>query len=192
MKNGIILQHWNMVKYERHFPTYLPSIKTCIKRLKSLLKFIPWSRVKSWKCVGCGDCCRYTVQLSVKDWVNITRAFGYGMAIQSIGGFYLKKTVDGLCPFLLKSQRRYLCSIQYMKPIACELWPFKILIEPKYGLPTEAYFKFQSQDFYIYVNPNCRGITWGKSDDDFIQHILVEFISLRLGLQTKQYYTTSK
>ncbi len=173
------------------------------------MKFIPWSRVKSWQCLGCGDCCRYTVQLSVKDWVNITRAYGYGMAIQSIGGFYLRKTVEGLCPFLIKSQHRYLCNIQHMKPIACELWPFKILIEPKYGNPNEAYFTIRNQGyksknlyksrntggnrgFYIYANPNCHGITWGKPSAVFVNRILTEFINIRLGLQRKQHYSTSK
>lgn len=156
------------------------------------MKVLPWSRVKSWQCSGCGDCCRYTVQLSVKDWVNLTRTYGFGIAIQSIGGFYLRKTVDNVCPFLIKSQRRCFCSIQHMKPIACELWPFKILTKPKYGYPNEAYFKYRNQDFYIYVNPHCHGIIWGKPNADFINHILVEFINLRLGLQKKQFYSTSK
>lgn len=156
------------------------------------MKFIPWRRVKSWQCLGCGDCCRYTVQLSVKDWVNITRTYGYGMAIQSIGGFYIRKTVDGLCPFLIKSRHRHFCSIQHMKPIACEIWPFKILIEPKYGHSNEAYFTIRNQDFYIYVNPHCHGIVWGKPNTSFINQTLTEFINIRLGFQRKQHYSTSK
>jgi hypothetical protein len=92
-----------------------------------------------------------------------------------------------------------------MKPIACELWPFKILIEPKYGNPNEAYFTIRNQDFksknrykshikgfYIYVNPRCRGVLWGKPSAIFINHVLVEFINIRLGLQRKQHYSTSK
>ena len=79
-----------------------------------------------------------------------------------------------------------------MKPIACEIWPFKILIEPKYGKPNEAYFKIRNQEVYIYVNPNCHGIVWGKPNAAFINQILTEFINIRLGLQKKQHYSTSK
>jgi Fe-S-cluster containining protein len=155
------------------------------------LKPIPWSRVKSWRCLGCGDCCKLTVQLMIKEWLNITRTYGYGIVKPSLTGLYLRKTIDGLCPFLIRSARRRFCSIQSMKPIACKIWPFKILSEPKYGKPREAYLKYRNRAFYIYVNPQCHGFVLGKPNPLFINKILSEFIDIRLGLQREPFYSTS-
>ena len=156
------------------------------------LKPIPWSRVKSWRCLGCGDCCRLTVQLTTEEWLNVTRAYGYGIIRQSINGFYLRKTVDGWCPFLSGSVGRWFCSIQRMKPLACKRWPFRVLSEPKYGKPREAHLKYRDREFYIYVNPHCHRILWGRPNGLFAHKILPEFIDIRLGLQREQFYSTSK
>ena len=96
------------------------------------MTLIPWSRVKSWRCIGCGGCCKFTVKITTKEWLNITRVYGYGIIRQTVDGFYLRKTNDGLCPFLLRLSGRWFCGIQYMKPLACKLWPFRILSDEVY------------------------------------------------------------
>ena len=146
--------------------------------------------MKSWRYIGCGGCCKFTVKITTKEWLNITRVYGYGIIRQTVDGFYLRKTNDGLCPFLLRLSGRWFCGIQYMKPLACKLWPFRIISEPKYGNSNEACFNYKDREFYIYVNLMCHGILRGRLNRIFISKILPELIEIRMGSQRKQFYST--
>jgi len=157
-----------------------------------LVRAIPWSYIKSWTCFECGECCkRYVVKLTFREWLNIVHRFGVGVTISSTTGFYLKRRIDGRCVFLYKASDRWLCGIQDMKPIACKLWPFRILKKPKFGHEDEASFMYRGRRFFIYVDPACRGITWGSPSADFISKTLPEFIDISLGLRKRQRYSTS-
>ncbi len=154
-------------------------------------KLIPWRGVRSWACTRCGGCCRFIVQLTAQEGINIAREYGYEMVEQSIGGFFLRKTIDGLCPFLLRTYGGCACGLQREKPLACKIWPFKILVEPKYGYPNEAAYNYKNNIFYIYAIPNCPGFSWGRPSAEFRDKILPEFIDIRLGTVGRQHFSTS-
>ncbi len=78
-----------------------------------------------------------------------------------------------------------------MKPVACKLWPFIPLSKPKYGRDEEAIFEHSGERFYIYLDPRCPGITYGKPSVHFFQKVLPEVVELRLGTRTHQDFTTS-
>ena len=79
-----------------------------------------------------------------------------------------------------------------MKPIACKLWPFKILSRPKYGRANEAIFNYAGRRFYVYVDPFCPRIRWGKPSPELVYKVIPEFIEIALGRRVKQFYSTSR
>jgi len=77
-----------------------------------------------------------------------------------------------------------------MKPIACKLWPFRILNRPKYGKTREALFNYKGRRLYVYIDPSCPEIRWGKPSSIMINHVIPEFIEIALGIRKKQVYST--
>jgi len=153
---------------------------------------IPWNYVESWSCITCGGCCRgYDVVLDFPEWVNIVKEYGVGATSPGISRLYLKRKNDGTCLFLCKLYDRWLCALQHTKPTACKLWPFKISERPRYGRPIEALYNYRGRRLFIYVDPSCVGIRWGKPTTDFTNTTLTEFVELALGIKKKQYYSTS-
>jgi len=78
-----------------------------------------------------------------------------------------------------------------MKPMACKLWPFKILNKPKYGRAKEALFNYNGREFFVYIDPLCPEIRWGKPTLETVYKVIPEFIEIALGLREKQVYSTS-
>jgi len=154
---------------------------------------IPWRYVGSWNCVACGVCCKgYQVVLGFNEWVNLIRKYGVGVTRPGVSKFYLGKRDDGTCVFLTRLYDTWLCGLQDMKPKACKLWPFKVLSRPKFGRPNEAHYKYGDREFFVYVDPACIGIRWGKPTQEFTYRTLPEFVEIALGLREKQYHSTSK
>jgi len=148
--------------------------------------------VESWNCIACGACCKgFEVVLSFPEWVNIVRSYGVEFTKPSISKFNLKRRDDGACIFLCKYFDQWLCGLQHMKPLACKLWPFKILSRPKFGSPNEAFYNYKNQKLYVYVDPLCVGISWGNPAQGFMHNTMTEFAEIALGLREKQYYSTS-
>ncbi|MFH0749112.1 MAG: YkgJ family cysteine cluster protein [Candidatus Bathyarchaeota archaeon] len=155
------------------------------------MKPLPWRTVKLWKCVRCGECCSLTVQLTMSEWLNLTRMYGFTIADQDISGFFLRKTLDNKCPFLLNTFSKFRCGLQNTKLMACKIWPFRVLTEPKYGEADEALFTYRDKKFYIYVLPTCSGITWGRPTERLSKKVLPELIDIRFGFLQRQYFSTS-
>lgn len=154
---------------------------------------IPWRYVGSWNCVACGMCCKgYQVVLGFNEWVDIIRKYGVGVTQPSVSKFYLGKKDDGTCIFLTKLYDTWLCGLQDMKPKACKLWPFKVLSRPRFGRPSEAGYKYRDRDFFVYADPACVGIRWGKPTQGFTYKIVPELVEIALGLCEKQFYSTSR
>jgi hypothetical protein len=78
-----------------------------------------------------------------------------------------------------------------MKPSACKLWPFKIADKPKYGKGREAIFNYRGRRFFVYIDPFCPEIRWGKPTVKMAYNVIPEFIEIALGLKEKQFYSTS-
>lgn len=154
---------------------------------------LPWSYVNSWYCDGCGLCCKeFDVVLRFDEWLNIIRRYGVAVTRAGLNKFYLSKKSDGSCIFLYEYMGRKFCGLQHMKPIACKLWPFKILSRPKYGRANEAIFNYAGRRFYVYVDPFCPGIRWGKPSPELVHKVIPEFIEIALGRRVKQFYSTSR
>jgi hypothetical protein len=77
-----------------------------------------------------------------------------------------------------------------MKPTACQLWPFKILAQPKYGGGNDAIYRHGGYDVFIYVDSMCSGIRYGTPTWEFVKFTLGEFIQIAMGLRTVQCRST--
>ena len=156
------------------------------------MKPIPWRRVENWFCIACGDCCKeFKVPLSAYEATRLASIFGYEYLELGLRGYYLKKRQDKRCVFQVYSNGRWICGIQGLKPLACRLWPFIISERPRYDYKDEAEFEFRGQRFYVYLNPYCRGIIYGKPSSMFINKVIPEFIEISLGLRRNQEFSTS-
>jgi len=152
---------------------------------------VPWRYINSWRCNGCGICCKkYDVVLKFSEWLRLVQIYGAGVTSVDINKFYLGKRADGSCIFLTSSNQIHLCGLQNMKPLACKLWPFKILDKPRYGRPSEAIFDYNGRRFYVYVDPFCPEILYGRPSPTMLYKIIPEFIEIALGAREKQFYTT--
>ncbi len=155
---------------------------------------VPWSYVSIWNCIGCGKCCReYIVNIKFEDWMQITKRFGFGMAMPGLNEFYLKKNSDGSCVFQYRLPGlHWLCGIQHMKPKTCKLWPFMIKSVPRYGREKEAIYMLDGKTYYVYLIPDCNGILWGSPSREFTHKIMPEFIQIATGKIRRQVYSTSQ
>lgn len=156
------------------------------------MTFAPWSYVSSWRCTGCGLCCReFEVVLTFDEWFNIMKRYGAGATKAGLNKFYIAKRPDNSCIFLYMAPNgRWLCGLQHNKPLACKLWPFKVLSKPSYGHTSKALFEYEGQRFYVYVDPFCPGIRWGPPSVELVHKVIPEFIELALGIRKTQIYST--
>lgn len=153
---------------------------------------VPWSYVNSWYCTGCGLCCKeFDVVLRFDEWLNLVRRYGVGVTTATLNKFYIGKKTDGTCMFVYNSLGRWLCGLQHMKPTACKLWPFKISNMARYGRPQEAAFNYQGKQLFVYIDPLCPEIRWGKPSQQMTYRVIPEFAEIALGLREKQVYSTS-
>ncbi|MEM2896403.1 MAG: YkgJ family cysteine cluster protein [Candidatus Bathyarchaeia archaeon] len=157
------------------------------------MRAIPWSKLRSWSCLGCGVCCKmYNVLLTLYEAVTFLRKFGMDVLIPNLRGFYLRKTLDGKCIFQNEYFGKSLCRIQAIKPLACKLWPFRILKYPKYEERELAKFAYKDDVFYVYVDPACRGLSLGNPSEELVTKTIPEFIKIFLGIKQTQFYSTSR
>ncbi len=155
--------------------------------------FVPWRHIENWKCNACGDCCRlYSVVLNFNEWLQIVKSCGIEHTASGLDKLYLKRRGDGSCDFLCRYPNGYACGLQYMKPKACQLWPFKISSRPEFGYAKEATYHYGSQILFVYADPMCSGLRYGPPTWEFASETLKEFVEIAIGLRDKQYKTTSK
>ncbi|MGF3522332.1 MAG: hypothetical protein ACQXXJ_04455, partial [Candidatus Bathyarchaeia archaeon] len=116
--------------------------------------------------------------------------FGAEKTVIGLNKFFIKRIGDGSCAFLCNLAGTYLCGLQNMKPVACKLWPFKILAEPKYGNPNQAAFNHRGKKLFIYADTMCQGLRYGAPCWEFTSLVLPEFADLALGNCRTQRNTT--
>jgi hypothetical protein len=155
------------------------------------MQYVPWRFITDWRCIACGDCCKlYSVVISFYEWLRIVKSHGVEQTVPGISKLFIKRREDGSCTFLNDFSNRYTCGIQYMKPAACQLWPFKILARPEYGHPNEASYPYLGDPLFVYADPMCIGIRYGTPTFEFANHTLREFAELSLGIRNRQHRTT--
>jgi Fe-S-cluster containining protein len=156
------------------------------------MQFVPWRYVADWRCIACGDCCKlYSVVINFHEWLKIVKTYGVEQTASGLDKLFIKRRPDGWCTFLDNSWGRHACGIQYMKPKACQIWPFKILARPEYGYPNEAAYWHSGKCLFVYADPMCNGIRYGTPTFDFANTTLKEFAEISLGARTYQYRTTA-
>jgi len=140
----------------------------------------------------CGFCCRhYDIVLGLPEWIDIVKNFGVEYTKPSITKFSLKRRTDGSCTFLYKTSNASFCGLQYMKPQACKLWPFKVSNKPKFGNADNAAYYYMNRKFFVYADTACTGLKLGVPTQDFVYSIIPEFIGIALGVRQKQLKTTA-
>jgi Fe-S-cluster containining protein len=156
------------------------------------LDFVPWRYVANWKCIQCGDCCRlYSVVLNFHEWLGIVKYFGAEHTASGLDKLFIRRRTDGSCAFLQAGPYASYCGLQNMKPRACQIWPFKILMKPQYGLPNDAAFSLGNNKVFVYVDPACHGVRFGTPTYEFANSTLREFVEIAAGLRAHQLKTTS-
>lgn len=154
--------------------------------------FVPWRYIAEWKCAACGKCCRYySVVLSLPEWLGIIKNYGLDKTASGLNKLFIKRRSDGSCAFLYEFSNMHLCGLQYMKPKACRLWPFKVLSRPKYGYAEEAVYYYGRHKFFVYADSTCSGLRYGKSREEFAKYTLKEFVEIALGYRWNQFKTTA-
>jgi Fe-S-cluster containining protein len=156
------------------------------------MQYVPWRYISDWRCISCGDCCRlYTVVITFREWLEIVRNYGVGNTSSDLNKLSIARKSDGSCVFLNNSLNVCGCGLQQMKPKACQLWPFKILSEPRFGYPREASYLVPAGEVFIYADPMCNGLRFGVPTLEFAGSVLKEFVEIAAGLRSSQLKTTS-
>ena len=156
------------------------------------MRIIPWSQIRSWRCIACGACCRnYDVVLKLPEWLNIVSSFGFKCTASSINNFLLKRRTNGSCVFLFEKGNKSICGLQYAKPQSCKLWPFKISDRPRYGVSHKAAYWYRNREFYIYADSACVGLNLGLPTQEFTYSVIPEFIEVALRARQQQCKTTA-
>ena len=154
---------------------------------------VPWGEVSSWSCKACGNCCvGYRVPLKMDEMVRITNQYGQGVLHYGLGKAYLRNQSTGRCTFQRPLMGRWICTLQGQKPTACRLFPFRLNNKPIYKRGDNARVQMGDKAYYLYMDPNCKGITLGKPTERFARQIVPEIVRIGMGLPVKQKFTTSK
>jgi Fe-S-cluster containining protein len=154
--------------------------------------FVPWRYIADWTCIACGKCCTfYSVVLSFPEWLKIVKNYGIDKTVSGVDKLFITRKNDGSCVFLYKLSNTHLCGLQFMKPKACKLWPFKVLTKPKYGYVNEAVYSYGGGRFFIYADSSCSGLVYGEPTEKFAKYTLNEFVEIALGRRKDQFKTTA-
>jgi Fe-S-cluster containining protein len=155
-------------------------------------RLIPWRRIAYWKCLACGECCRYfEVPLRTGEYARITRTYGLDTVRLGVGRAYLQKTFNGRCIFQRYIHGRWLCSLGDDKPLACKIWPFAALKDPRHGRDREALYEYYGDRYYVYVHPYCRGLIYGEPTSHIMERVIPEVLELTARPAARQRYTTA-
>ncbi len=155
-----------------------------------MTKEIPWRRVKSWACLGCGKCCtEFEVILRPYEYARIFELMPEAVVA---GVKPSLRKIGGRCIF----QNEYgLCNLQELglKPFSCKVWPFLVYKKPKSVNPKEAEFYYNDEIYYVYFNQYafiCPGINMGRPEE--FPSVISEVIEIYKNPWRKQKYSTSR
>ena len=154
---------------------------------------IPWTQINNWSCKACGKCCLgYRVPLKMEEYIHVGKNYGLNVLEFGVGKVYLKNRKSGRCVFQRPLMNRWICTLQGTKPTACRLFPFRMHNKPLYKTGENAKVKMGDKTYYLYMDPDCKGIVLGQPTERFKNEIVPEIVRIGMGLPVKQRYTTSK
>lgn len=156
------------------------------------MQYIPWQYISDWKCISCGDCCRlYSVVIDFTEWLGIIKNYGVEHTVSGLDKLYICRRNDGSCSFLNNNSNVSFCGLQFMKPRACKIWPFKVLSKPQHGYPSESLYVYRGKQLFLYADPMCRGLRLGKPTFEFANFTLAEFVEIAAQIRHNQLRTTA-
>ena len=156
-------------------------------------RFVPWSQVQSWTCEACGECCKwFTVPINTYEYAKLCRIYGFEAFEFREGKIWLRKRSDKRCVFTFPRDGKWLCGLQGDKPHVCRMWPFTVTDRSIYGREDRARFKGSGWTGYVYVDPRCRRITYGKPAAHFVTNVVEEFVQMAMRRIDEQNYSTAK
>lgn len=154
---------------------------------------VPWSSVRDWSCIACGECCRhFSVPITQREWRTIVQLHGLGFTTVIKGRPHLRSAISGRCIFQRFIQGRWLCTIQSVKPLVCKLWPFRICSRPSHGDPDSASFTYRQRQVFVYCDPRCTGVHRGPPSPHLVNKVLPELAATALGEGIKQRFSTAQ
>lgn len=153
--------------------------------------FVPWSRVASWNCDACGECCKcFSVPVTMYEYAGISHRYGHDVVALGLGRAYLRKGRDGRCIFQYREEGSWLCGLQADKPYVCKMWPFIVCRKPLHGRQQAAGWDGPDGRIFVYVDPRCPRITFGEPTHHLMNRVLPESVEMALGKRKDQLYTT--
>jgi Fe-S-cluster containining protein len=132
------------------------------------------------------------VVIDFREWLRIVKNYGIEHTVSGLNKLYINRKTDGSCPFLNNGSTICPCELQYMKPRACQLWPFKVLPRPEFGYANEASFLYLGKEVFVYADPMCRGLRLGRPTVEFSNHTLEEFVEISAGIRSNQFRSTGR
>jgi hypothetical protein len=157
------------------------------------VKLIPWRRVSSWTCNGCGRCCEQLKPvLSREEKEQLTEQFGEDVVSCEDGLFKLAK-IGSRCYFQRYVDGRSFCLLQNtgLKPASCRTFPFIVSVEPLDEKDGKASLSFQGREIYVYANPRCPSLRTGEPDRQLAGRVIPEVVRIALSDREKQVHSTS-
>jgi len=155
------------------------------------LSYLPWRRVGSWHCLACGECCRkFTVILTTYEYALLTNLFGQRVVELNSRGDPCLRRVQGVCVF---QSSEGLCRLQPLglKPLACKVWPFKVVEVKNIGEAGEAdLFIHGGRAYRVYVHSSCNGIGHGSREE--LVEAIKEVIEIKRNPHRPQLYSTAR
>jgi len=153
---------------------------------------IPWSQIHSWTCQACGECCMwFSVPLNMYEYAKLCQAWGFEVVEISQGRGWLRKRADRRCVFAIPRNGLWICGLQQEKPHACKMWPFRVSDYPTYGRKAIAKYETEGWAGYVYVDPRCPHLIFGKSTQHFKNEVVAEFVRISLHTIMRQRFSTA-
>jgi Fe-S-cluster containining protein len=128
----------------------------------------------------------------MEEYIHVGKHYGLNVMEFGVGKVYLKNKKNGRCVFQRPLMNRWICTLQGTKPTACRLFPFRIHNKAIYRKGDNASVRFQEKTYYLYLDPECKGVEGGPPSPRFKEQIVPEIMRIGIGLPVKQKYTTSK
>ena len=153
---------------------------------------IPWSQIRHWSCVACGECCKwFSIPLTTYEYAKISQRYGFNITELWEGRAWLKKRMDKRCVFMIWRNERWLCGLQESKPHACRMWPFKVFDRPTYGKEMRARYESEEWTGYVYADPRCPRLIYGVPTQNFERTIVREFVQMAHRKREHQDFSTA-